>query len=124
MTDPTRCTFDKSAAEMVVPWEKAAAYNGFPPKMLDDLPNIHVTLFTDYLEGLADAKFGAGRWVKRDDIRLEEMEPLTRDCECEETDDDGDPVLDESGNPVMVQYHDDQRYFRMTAWFRAKGQGE
>jgi hypothetical protein len=110
----------------LVPWEKAYAQNGFNPEMLSDpgLPDIHITLLTDHLEGLADARFGAGRWAKRDDVEVTEYEPLTRDREYEDTDDDWNPIVGPDGEPVIVRYHDDNRYFRMTAWFRAKAEGE
>jgi hypothetical protein len=111
---------------MMIEWEKAVTQCGFSPEMLADpgLHNIHLTMLSDYLDGLADEKFGAGRWVKRDDVMVNEFEPFTRDREYEETDEDDNPVLDATGNPVMVAYHDDQRYFRMSARFRAKGPNE
>jgi hypothetical protein len=103
-----------------IPWEKAVAQNSFLPEMLADpgLSNIHVTLFTDYLDRLADAKFGAGRWVKRDDVRLEEFEPFTRDMVYEDTDEESETF------GQTIHYHDDGRYFRMSAWFRAKAPSE
>jgi hypothetical protein len=109
-----------------VSWEKAYAQNGFEPGFLADpaLSGLHLTMLSDHLDGLADEKFGADRWVKRDDVVVEEFEPFTRDHEYEETDEDDNPVLDAAGNPVMVQYHDDRRHFRMIAWFREKGPNE
>jgi hypothetical protein len=107
----------------VIPWEKAFAQSGFDPGLLEDMPDIHRILLWDHLTGLAGDKFGVGRWVHREDVELIEFEPFTRDHEYADTDDDDNPILDEAGNPVMVQYHDDNRHFRMTAWFRQSPSG-
>jgi hypothetical protein len=110
----------------VVTWVKAYALNGFGPELLAPpaVADIPRQLLLLHSERMADEKFGPGRWVRRDDVTLEEEEPYTRDLVFEEEDDDGNPVLDEDGEPVMVAYHDDNRYFRLTAWYRPKGPGE
>ncbi len=104
-------------------WDKAFAQNSFAPDFLDEFPDLHLTMLRDHLEGLADAKYGAGNWVRKDEV-VEEFEPLTRHRSYEDEDEDGNPILDAAGRPVMVEYYDHMRYFRMSVRFRAKLEGE
>lgn len=105
-------------------WEKAYAQNGFSPEVIEDFPGLHVTMLHDHLVHLADERYGIGRWIERAPPLLEGFEPATRYRAHEATDEDDNPVLDEDGKPVMVTYYDDSVYFRMSSWFRAKGEGE
>jgi hypothetical protein len=106
-----------------VTWEKAIAQNGFGRAFLDDLPDLHLTMLRDFLHNLADQRWGEGRWLKRDES-VEEYEPPTREHSYQDTDDDDNPIVDDAGRPVIVHWHDDQLYCRMSAWFRPKLEGE
>lgn len=99
-------------------WEKAVSLNGFSPAVLEDFPDLHRTMLHDYLVHLANERFGEGRWVERADASLEEYEPVTREREYE----DDDPDSETFGE--TIRYHDDSRYFWMSAWFRPKLEGE